>query len=403
MTYLNEARDLLTNGRLEASILVLKDNVQDPDLLNEVLALKSRYNVLESKINRGIIDDEDATLEHNRITNGVLVLISDLANPENRRRRTTGAPNTGDGGSRFDPKTILIGLLSLIILVGGAYFLSQSGKDTPPSENASLTEATMPPVTDESTLPGSSSENSQPAPAERNTSNPPVRPPSTTPRTESSPETAQPPTSTPPENTSPPPPAPEEPTTPADPCAQISCLNGGQCVSGRCDCPPGYSGDRCQTRVRLSGEDCLSFNANRLRILEESGRFILSDGSSRMITFPNREEAQKTIDLIRHYKLKGNCFAQRPKPNLTYFLTAGYELPQGSFPQEDCIRIRDAQNLKARSYNENSWILADGSHVIFRTKSKSETEMIQRVMRHYDPGYICYVGRPDPSVVYLRK
>ena len=34
---------------------------------------------------------------------------------------------------------------------------------------------------------------------------------------------------------------------PQDPCKNIACLNGGVCLDGKCDCPPDYTGDRCQT------------------------------------------------------------------------------------------------------------------------------------------------------------
>jgi hypothetical protein len=396
MTYLDEARDLLSKGRLEASILVLKENVSDPDLHIEILSLESRYNSLQSKINAGIIDDEDAILENNRITNSVLVLIADLANPTQRQQRTATATGTGSGGSRFDPKWLIIGLLSLIIIAGGGYLLTQSA-DPPAAETTTAEPApdepeqsTTEPVPPTTTRPPAATPEEPPAPRpnERSTPPPPTRESETTPPpVADNTETAPPPVE----------------SAPADPCATISCLNGGRCVDGRCDCPPGYTGDRCQTRARMSGEDCLGFNPGQLQILSEGGQYILSDGRSRMMTFPNRDEATKTIELIRHYGIRGNCYAERPRPNLHYFVTGSGELPRGSFSGEDCIRIRDAQNLKARSYNENSWILADGSHVIFRTKSESETQMIQRIMQHYDPGYICYVGRPDPSVVYLRK
>jgi hypothetical protein len=30
-----------------------------------------------------------------------------------------------------------------------------------------------------------------------------------------------------------------------DPCEDVTCLNGGECVDGTCDCPTGYSGPTC--------------------------------------------------------------------------------------------------------------------------------------------------------------
>lgn len=47
-----------------------------------------------------------------------------------------------------------------------------------------------------------------------------------------------------------------------DPCANITCLNGGTCVNGTCNCPPGYSGtlcedyDPCATVTCLNGGTC---------------------------------------------------------------------------------------------------------------------------------------------------
>lgn len=35
----------------------------------------------------------------------------------------------------------------------------------------------------------------------------------------------------------------------SDPCATLRCLHGAPCRSGRCDCPPGTSGTRCQIRT----------------------------------------------------------------------------------------------------------------------------------------------------------
>jgi hypothetical protein len=33
-----------------------------------------------------------------------------------------------------------------------------------------------------------------------------------------------------------------------DSCYNVSCQNGGICINGTCDCPPGYTGTNCENR-----------------------------------------------------------------------------------------------------------------------------------------------------------
>jgi hypothetical protein len=35
-----------------------------------------------------------------------------------------------------------------------------------------------------------------------------------------------------------------------DPCENITCLNGGTCANGSCNCPTGYSGSDCSQQVK---------------------------------------------------------------------------------------------------------------------------------------------------------
>lgn len=49
-----------------------------------------------------------------------------------------------------------------------------------------------------------------------------------------------------------------------DPCEGVTCLNGGACVNGSCDCADGYSGPSCAdqitpTKVRISKIKITSF------------------------------------------------------------------------------------------------------------------------------------------------
>mmetsp|Transcript_16905 Transcript_16905/g.25823 ORF Transcript_16905/g.25823 Transcript_16905/m.25823 type:complete len:207 (+) Transcript_16905:16-636(+) len=36
-------------------------------------------------------------------------------------------------------------------------------------------------------------------------------------------------------------------TDTSDPCDDVTCLNGGECDDGNCDCPPGYFGSDCSS------------------------------------------------------------------------------------------------------------------------------------------------------------
>ena len=36
-----------------------------------------------------------------------------------------------------------------------------------------------------------------------------------------------------------------------DYCKNVSCENGGTCNEGNCDCLPGYTGEKCQTLMRI--------------------------------------------------------------------------------------------------------------------------------------------------------
>jgi len=55
--------------------------------------------------------------------------------------------------------------------------------------------------------------------------------------------------------------------TQSDPCASIICQNNGTCISGTCECEPGFSGTNCQIDacvgvVCYNGGDCVAGNCN---------------------------------------------------------------------------------------------------------------------------------------------
>jgi hypothetical protein len=166
--YLKKSQDYLSRGKVKESLSLLKENVKEKDILNQVLQLEIRYNNLMRKINSGTIDGNDAQLEENRISNSTLLIISNLATEKKEFAITEPSKKS------FDYKWLIIGLMAMAILAFGVYVINSGGT------------ATSSVVT--------------------------------------------------------------------DPCEQISCLNGGVCKDGTCECPPGFSGERCQIKVNESNE-----------------------------------------------------------------------------------------------------------------------------------------------------
>lgn len=68
----------------------------------------------------------------------------------------------------------------------------------------------------------------------------------------------------------------------------------------------------------FTGEDCIGFNPANLAIKKEGSQYLLTDGSSRMFMFPNKEEADQTLAMIKKYGFNKTCYVGRPDASLQY-------------------------------------------------------------------------------------
>jgi hypothetical protein len=70
----------------------------------------------------------------------------------------------------------------------------------------------------------------------------------------------------------------------------------------------------------VQGEDCIGFNKHNLSIRPDGGgRWLLTDGGSRMKTFPNKKEAKMGLAVIKKYGFTKQCFVGRPDPSFSYW------------------------------------------------------------------------------------
>jgi len=149
-------------------------------------------------------------------------------------------------------------------------------------------------------------------------------------------------------------------------------------------------------------EDCVSFNPQTTTVANVGGRWKIVDGSHWMFDFGNNQaEANRSLAVIRHYRMNQSCFVGRPDPSFQYLLISG-QAPQGSMPGEDCVSFNPQTATVANIGGR--WKIVDGSHWMFDFgNNQAEAKQSLQIIKHYGFAHSCFVGRPDPSFQYLRR
>jgi hypothetical protein len=149
-------------------------------------------------------------------------------------------------------------------------------------------------------------------------------------------------------------------------------------------------------------EDCVSFDPVDARVVEQGGRWKIVDGAHALFDFGDRRgEALRALRVIRHYRADESCFIGRPDPSLRYLLVSG-RAPAGALAGEDCLAFdpggAEVQRVRGR------WKIVDGDHWLFDFGDRQEeARKALAVIRKHGFDHSCFVGRPDPSLQYLRR
>jgi astacin (peptidase family M12A) len=159
-----------------------------------------------------------------------------------------------------------------------------------------------------------------------------------------------------------------------------------------------------------ANEDCVYFNPDRVSLSRQTGWWRLderlADGRTLQIikAGDTRGEADRTLALVRNYRLDQVCFVGRPDPSAMYFLSAG-SAPSGAYGGEDCTPIDPAGSRVVK--DNGKWkIVKDtpaGREAIMQFPNPGEAYRTLDIWRQRDFRFSCYVGRPDPAVSYYRR
>jgi len=166
--------------------------------------------------------------------------------------------------------------------------------------------------------------------------------------------------------------------------------------------PPVTERPRPVPRPVHVSEDCISFSPRTAQVTQINGRWKIVDGDHWMFDFGNKQnEARSALRVIRHYGANQSCFIGRPQPSLEYLLVSG-GAPAGALRGEDCISFNPSTAQVSKI--SGRWKIVDGDHWIFDFGSKqNEANSALAVIRKHGFSKTCYVGRPDPSLKYMRR
>lgn len=149
-------------------------------------------------------------------------------------------------------------------------------------------------------------------------------------------------------------------------------------------------------------EDCISFNPSNTRVTRAQGRWKIAEGNHWMFDFGNNKaEADRSLRIIKHYRMNQSCFVGRPDPSFKYMLRSGHA-PVGDIRGEDCIAF-NPNNIQVKRIN-GRWKIVEESHWIVDFEgNEAEARKTFRIIKKYGFNKSCFVGRPDPNFQYLRR
>ncbi len=156
-----------------------------------------------------------------------------------------------------------------------------------------------------------------------------------------------------------------------------------------------------QAKTPTPKEDCVSFNHATAKVAFIGGRYKIVDGNHYVFDFGNKkDEAYKALRIIKFYKINSSCFVGRPDPSFEYLRVNG-KAPQGKYSNEDCVSF-NPRNLTIKAKG-TQFILMDGNHALKAFPNRKEARQAKRIIQKYGFTKSCFVGRPGPSLEYMRK
>lgn len=146
--------------------------------------------------------------------------------------------------------------------------------------------------------------------------------------------------------------------------------------------------------------ECIRFDPDSVYVAGDAGGYWLA-GNGGIITEVDgsRAEARLAVYIIRFYGMTEFCRIGTGRGALTYYLVNGYT-PRSRSPSEDCLWF-DAAGSQLLE-RDGQWQLVDrNATALALGRDEAAAKEAVKTIRRKDFSDICFVGRPNPSMVYF--
>ena len=181
-----------------------------------------------------------------------------------------------------------------------------------------------------------------------------------------------------------------------------NCFRSNVCPANGCRGEDVTRSTEFAELVPANQHDFIPFNPQGAQVIQAGGRWKIEVDGMWLLDFgSSRGEADQALRIIKHYGFNMQCFVGRPDPSMEFYLVNG-QAPQGSFPGEDCIGFNLA-NLEVRQVS-GRWKVVDGNNWLLDFGSvQAEARQALSYILRYGFRFLCFVGRPGPSLTYFRR
>jgi hypothetical protein len=148
--------------------------------------------------------------------------------------------------------------------------------------------------------------------------------------------------------------------------------------------------------------ECTKFKPANITVSRTSSGYAVTEFNKSILQVGgSRAEARLALHLMQFYSMTRVCRVAGTEPAFTYY-KSGEKSPRGAVAGEDCVGF----NPKKVRYVKkgNTYFLVEGSHsIVALGKNEGAAKKVRSIVREIGFNNICYVGRPQPSMVYFRK